>query len=185
MIKLEPCDVLLYVNEGTNWVSAFSRWAIGRYEHVSTYMGTAFLNTPFIYQSEGRGALIDSLQEHTNRLVTVMRADPAQITQAQKDQVIAEAIEIVSGPGSYYDYVAIVKFCVPYILKKKFPWLPINPPEYKRDRYMICSEAAAEAWWRAGISILPTDVIPLPGDFLTSLALDIVGEGRILVDVVP
>lgn len=185
MIKLQPCDLLLYVTEGANWTSVLSRWLIGRYGHVSTYIGQAFENMPFIYQSEGRGALIDSLQEHTNRLVLVMRPDPAEVTQEQKDTVIAKAIEIVSDPQSYYDYVAIIKFCVPYILKKKFPWLPINPPEYKRDKYMICSEAAAEPWWRAGIAILPTTVPPLPTDFVKSPVLQIMGEGRIFQDVVP
>jgi hypothetical protein len=50
---------------------------------------------------------------------------------------------------------------------------------------MICSEAVAEAFWRAGIDILPQDVIPLPGDFVESLILDPVYEGRLLENILP
>jgi hypothetical protein len=185
MIKLQPLDLLLYVNESNNWLlGTFSRWAIGRYEHVSTYVGIGFENVPFIYQSEGRGVVLDSLYEHTGRLVMVMRPKPS-ITDAQKDVVLKEAIGIVSNPDSYYDYVSIVRFCVPYVLKRKFPWLPFNPPDYKRDKFMICSEAAAEPWWRASLVILPLTRIPLPTDFLSSPILTPVGEGRVMQDVIP
>ena len=181
MIKLQPLDLLLYVNEGKSWVSAFSRWAIGRYEHVSTYVGVGFGNVPFIYQSEGRGVILDSLYEHTGRLVMVMRPNPS-ITQAQKDAVLKEAIGIVSDPNSYYDYVSIVTSCLPRVLEEKFPWIPI-PLKYQRDKTYICSEAAAEPWWRTGLMILPDTIVPLPGDFLTSPLLIQMGEGRLMEEV--
>ena len=177
MIKLEPYDVLLYVNEGKDWVSSFSRWAIGRYDHVAVYLGR--FNVPMLYQSVGRGVSIQSLQPDTGKLVLIMR--PA-LTLSENISVFNAAIELASNPQSYYDYLAIVKFCVPLILKRKFPWLPVSP-NYKRDRAMICSEAAAECFWRGGVEVLPKDAIPLPSDFVTSPVLEIKGEGRILKDI--
>jgi hypothetical protein len=179
-IKLNPCDAILYQNDRTDPISSFSRWAIGPYEHCSLYLGKAW-SIPFLYESDGRGVQVASLYRYMGRPVLILRPD---ITDRQRNKVIDEGISIASALDSYYDYLAIVRFCVPYVLKRKFPWLP-NPPEYKRDKYMICSEALAEAFWRADIPILPKDAIPLPGDFVKSPVLYPVGQGKLLKDVVP
>lgn len=178
MFRLEMGDILVYVDEGTGFTSSVSRWAIGRYNHVSMYLGEAMGGVPFIYESNGRGVSIVSLQYQTGRLVTVLRPEIEMQTTS------SEAIKIASDPKSYYDYFAYVHNCLPRVLKEKFPWLPI-PSQYHRDDAMICSEAVAEAFWRAGIDILPQDVIPLPGDFVKSLILDPVYEGRLLEDILP
>jgi hypothetical protein len=179
-MNLEPCDVTLFVNEGKGWISRFSRWAIGPFDHVAMYLGKAFDHVPFLYESDGRGASIENVQHHTGRLVRIMRPD---IDAPRKAAIINEAVRIASDDQSYYDYEAIVRFCVPMILNRKFPWLP-RPPQYKRDKFMICSEAVAEVFWRAGIDVLPKDVVPLPGDFVTSPILYPVGEGRLFEDTV-
>jgi hypothetical protein len=182
MFKLEPGDVFVFVNEDKGWTADISRWGIGRYGHAAMYVGFGFGgNVPFFFESTGRGCALHSLQHHFGELVTVMRP---QINASAKQQVINNAIDLANSDKGYYDYLCIAKNCIPRVLKEKFPWLPI-PPKYHRDPAMICSEAVAECYWRAGIEVLPEDVVPLPGDFLTSLIFDIAGEGRILQDVVP
>jgi len=178
MFTLEFGDILVYVDEGTGFTSSISRWAIGRYNHVSMYIGEAFGDIPFIYESNGRGASIVSLQHQTGRLVTVMRP------QMLMENVVNKAITIASDPQSYYDYLSYVTNCLPRVLMEKLPWLPL-PLKYQRDIFLICSEAVAEAFWRVGIDILPKDIIPLPGDFVKALMLDPVYEGRLLEDILP
>jgi hypothetical protein len=178
MFTLEVGDILVYVDEGTGFTSSVSRWAIGRYNHVSLYMGKAFGEVPFLYESTGRGVAVHSLQPQTGKLVTVMRP------VIRNSAVFLNAIDLATDPNSYYDYFAYVHNCLPRVLKEKFPWLFI-PSQYHRDDAMICSEAVAEAFWRAGIDILPQDVIPLPGDFVKSLILDPVYEGRLFEDILP
>jgi hypothetical protein len=178
MFKLEMGDVFVCVNEDRGFIASFSRWAIGQWDHVSMYVGKAFNEVPFLYESNGRGVAIHSLQPQTGRLVTVMRP------KIQIQKVIEQAIEIATDPKSYYDYYAIVHSCVPRVLKEKFPWLPI-PLQYHRDDAMICSEAVAEAFWKAGINVLPQDVIPLPSDFIMSSILNFVYGGRLLEDIQP
>ncbi len=179
-MNLEPCDVLLYVIEGKDIFSAISRWGEGRFGHAALYLDN-FFNVPMIYQSTGRGAALDSLQQDTGRLVLVMRPDSLR---ANRDSLIRQAITIASDPRSYYDYHCIARSCIPRLLKQKFTWLPI-PTQYHRDAAMICSEAVAEVFWRAGIDVLPKDIVPLPGDFAKSPILYPVCEGRLFDDIVP
>jgi len=205
MFQPEACDVFCYVDEGKGWTSTVSRWAIGRYNHVSLYIGRAFADIPFLYESNGRGVSIVNVQHQTGELVTVLRP---LISDMDKARVIRRGIEIASDPKSYYDYLAYVTNCLPRVLKEKFPWLPI-PPQYHRDASMICSEAVEEAFSRAGIDVLPDlivdtlvkyqilafyplaaleaelRVIPLPGDFVKSDVFDIKFEGRLFVDIWP
>jgi hypothetical protein len=180
VFKLEPWDVLLHVNEDKGWTAVISRWGIGRYGHVSMYLGVVFGQCPIMFESTGRGCAIHSLQHHFGDLVTVMRPQ----IDASLQPIIDNALELASSDKGYYDYIAIAKSCIPRVLKEKFPWLPI-PVKYHRDPAMICSEAVAECFWRADIEILPKDVVPLPGDFLKSLMLDPVHEGRLLEDIQP
>lgn len=181
MFKLEFGDVFLFVNEDKGWTADISRWGIGRYGHVALFTGPAFTNVPFLFESTGRGCAFHSLYHHYKELVLVMRP---QISLFSQLQIIGEAIDLSNDPEAYYDYFTIAKSCIPRVLKTKFPWLPI-PLKYHRDPMMICSEAVAECFWRAGIEVLPKDIAPLPGDFAESLILDPVHEGRLLQDIQP
>jgi uncharacterized protein YycO len=175
MIKLQPGDVLMFVQEGNDWKSVIGRWGIGRYGHVAMYLGNAFNVVPVMIESTGGGVEIHSLQYATGDLIKVMR--PKAISEI--DSIIKVAIDIASDPQSYYDYFCIIKNCLPRVFKEKFPWLPI-PLQYHRDAAMICSELVAEIYWKAGINILPKDIVPLPGDFESSPVLADLGEGRIM-----
>jgi len=178
-MKLESADIILYVNDRKDWFSTFKRWASGRYEHVSMYIGK-FHDIPMLYESDGRGVVIQNVAHQTGRSVVIMRPE---ITQIQKNKVIKTAFDIASSDKSYYDYFAIVKSAIPRLLKEKFSFLPV-PSQYIRDAMMICSEATAEPFWRNGIEILPQDVIPLPIDYYTSPILKYVCEGKLLEDIV-
>lgn len=185
-MKLEPCDVLVYLNEGKDPISRFSKWAIGPFDHVSIYLGKAHFyppqfSIPVLYESEGRGVAIKSLVQHTGRRVGVFR--PA-LSFGEKYFIMRWAVSIAGDPKSYYDYLSIVTNCVPRVLKEKFPWLPI-PPQYHRDPAMICSEAVAELFWLIGIEVVPRDVIPLPMDFTYSPVLQYMGSGTLIETVKP
>ena len=179
--KVEPCDVFLHVVEGDSLFSKLERWAVGNFNHVSMFIGEAFGDVPFLVESDGRGAVIQSLQQKTGQLVWVMRPG---IATADKKILISEAIKLASDDNAYYDYLAIVRSCIPRVLWEKFPFLPI-PPEYIRDQMMICSEAIAEIFWRSGFDILPKDIVPLPRDFEVNFLLTPVARGRIMEDILP
>jgi len=184
VIKLQPCDVLIFVQEGHDISSVIGRWGIGRYGHAAMYMGNAFGLVPVMIESTGGGVEIHSLQRSTGRLVKVMRPWLVTYDPDKRGLLIETAIEIASDPQSYYDFLGVVKNCLPRVLKEKFPFLPI-PPQYQRDSAMICSELVAEIYWRSGFEVLPRDVVPLPGDFESSPILQDMGEGRMFDIVVP
>lgn len=176
--KLEPADIILCVNDRSDWFSTFKRWGSGRYEHSAMYIGK-FHDIPMLYESDGRGVVIQNVAHQTGRPVVIMRPE---ITQMQRDKIIKTAFDIASSDKSYYDYFAIVKSAIPRILKEKFSFLPI-PSQYVRDAMMICSEATAEPFWRNGIEILPQNIVPLPTDYYTSPILKYAYEGELLEDI--
>jgi len=178
-MKLEPCDVLLFINEGTDIFSKISRWGAGRYSHVSLYLGEAF-GDYLVFESNLRGASLVNLKSEKGRLVKVMRPN---ITLAQKQFVISNAINLASDERAAYDIPVIILSCVPRILNEK-TCLDI-PYKYCRDIKVMCCEGVAECYWRAYIWILPKDKVPLMGDFETSPILEPVYVGRILEDIVP
>jgi hypothetical protein len=148
------------------------------------YVGFAdfgFHDTPFLFESTGRGCALHSLYHHFGELLLVMRSE---LDWSFTQQLIGNAIALSNDPKAYYDYFTIVESCIPRVLKTKFPWLPI-PVKYHRDPMMICSEAVAECFWRAGIEVLPKDVVPLPGDFEESPILQSMYTGRLLEDIQP
>lgn len=180
MTRLDTCDILLFVNDKSDPIHVFSRWAIGRYEHVAMYMGK-LLGVPMVYESRGRGACIASLLPQTGKQVTVMR----QLTfHKGGGPLIETACAIAADEKSFYDYFAIVHSVVPRVIAEKLPWLPL-PIRYHRDSLLICSEAVAEVFWRNNIMIIPDDEIPLPGDFVFSPYLRYAGGGRLMEEVVP
>lgn len=187
MFKLETCDVFLFVNESKGWTQDISRWGIGKYGHAAMYVGFAdfgFRDTPFLFESTGRGCALHSLYHHFGELLLVMRP---QVDLESKQWLIGNAIDLSNDPKAYYDYFTIVKSCIPRVLKAKLPF-PFNlliPVKYQRDPMMICSEAVAECFWRAGIGVLPKDIVPLPGDFEESPILQSMYTGRLLEDIQP
>jgi hypothetical protein len=190
MFKLQSCDILLFAQEGNGIKEIIGRWGIGKWGHVAM-IGDPF-GVPMLFESTGKGAGMHSLESNRGRLIKVMRLDIDSLfreigTQTIYDYLIKlmleTAINIISDPQSYYDYSCIIQSCVPRALKTKFPCLPI-PLKYHRDAAMVCSEFVAEIFWRVGITVLPQDVVPLPGDFETSPFLKPVADGRLLVDIV-
>jgi hypothetical protein len=196
--KIMPLDILVYINDRKDLFSRIKRWAIGPYEHVSIYLGKAW-GTPLKYESEGRGVAIKSLASDTGLPVVVMRAT---LTQEEKDKVFISILDICSNSGSYYDYFAVVKYCLPRIIERKFHFK--LPTKYKRDSYMICSEAAAEPFWRNYMRVLRCDTlrrsffagnklleeinttpIPMPSDFVNSDSLKYISIGNIFSDLFP
>ena len=177
--RLEPADILLCVNDRTDIFSRIYRGAIGRYEHVSMYIGT-FCDIPMLYESDGRGVVLQNVAHQTGRPVVVMRP---LIEWKYKHSVVATAINIASQDSSHYDYLAIMHSAIPRVIKEKLPFLPI-PSRYIRDDVMICSEACAETFWRRNILVLPKTVIPIPGDFFDSPILEYAYEGKLMEDIV-
>ena len=178
MFKLESADLILFVNNRTDLFSKIKREAIGRYEHIAMYVDK-FHDIPMLYESDGRGVVLQNLTHQYGRPVVIMRPDiPSDI----KRKIIKTAFDIASDDKSYYDYFAIVKSAVPRILKEKIPFLPI-PSQYVRDTMMICSEATAEPYWRNGLDVLPQNIVPLPGDYADSLMLTCAYEGLLGSDI--
>jgi len=176
MFKLEPADLLLCINDRTDLFSSIKRSFMGRYEHISMYVGN-FHSIPMLYESDGRGVAIQNIAHQTGRPIVVMRP-----LIEDKDSIVATAINIASQDKSYYDYLSLLHSAIPRVLKEKLPFIPI-PSHYVRDDMMICSEACAEPFWRLGIAVLPRTIIPLPGDFFYSPFLERVYEGKLLQNI--
>jgi len=193
-MKLETCDIILWINEKNDPISRLSRWAIGPYSHVAMYL-EKFEGVPMVYESRGRGVTIASLLPQIGSLVAVMRpifhllplkppfSSPETFIPL-KTRIIKTALLLAADEKSFYDYSSIVHSVLPRIIAEKLPWLPL-PVKYHRDIFFICSEAVAEVWWRNDMEILPRDVIPLPMDFALSPILRYVGTGKLMEDIVP
>lgn len=181
--KLLPGDCLVNVNRGKDPWSVIRRWAVGSYSHCFLYMGVLRLGAtryracagrvPMIFESYGRGASLRMLSEHYSEEVVVMRLKPQYRRRIPK--VLREAIKLASDPQAYYDYLVVVTHLIPWLILQKLG-IPV-PLKYHRNSLMICSEAIAEVFWRANVSVLPDDIVPLPGDFVTSDLLTKVYEG--------
>lgn len=192
--KLEPGDILVNVNVRSDPFSIVKRWFVGPYEHVFMYMGRLGLsrsghsssyltNVPFLFESNGRGVVLRSLSSRYGEKVAVMRLK-AEHDKRRIPRVLIEAIELASSFQSYYDYLGIVSWVLPRIICEKLG-LPM-PLSWHRDERQICSEAVFEVFYRARlVDILPFNVIPLPGDFVTaSPLLKEVWRGKLSEDVV-
>ena len=178
--KLEAGDVLVNVNKRNDPLSVVKRWAIGPYEHVFMYMGRLGLlreghssdmwNVSMLFESNGRGVVLQSLSNRYGQEVVVMRLK-SEHDRKRIPQVLDEAIKLASEPQSYYDYLCIMRFVLPRILRERLG-LPL-PLAWHRDAFQICSEAVFEVFYRAGLVdiLLPYCTPPLPGDFITDSAL--------------
>jgi hypothetical protein len=172
--KLEPADFLVNINRRKDPISAIKRWAVGEYSHVFAYLGildvaagNILISHPFLYESSGRGVVIQSLSNRYGEEVVVMRLRPGY--RDRIPLIIGWAIELASDPQSYYDYMCIPLNIIPRVLHDKFG-MPL-PVKYHRDEKQVCSEACAEICWRAKVPVLPENVVPLPVDFATNCPL--------------
>ena len=179
--KLQPGDILVNVNTGNDIWSKLKRWGVGEYSHVFMYLGTwtigrYIMEIPLLFESNGRGVTLRSLSERYGEEVVVMRLKPEF-----REKIIAilnEAILLASDLQAVYDYTCIPVHIIPRILHEKFG-MPLAL-KYQRDEQMVCSEACCECFWRAGILVLPQNVVPLPGDFVElSSILNEVNRGEL------
>ena len=134
-----------------------------------------------LFESSGRGAVMQALSNRYGQEVVVLRLRPEY--QGKTPRILTEAVKLASDPKAYYDYSIIALHIIPKVMLEKLH-LPI-PLKYQRDQKMICSEAVLEVFLRARVPVLPENVVPLPGDFLTdSRLLEEVWRGNLSAEVV-
>jgi len=193
--QLQPGDVLVNVNDRGDPLSVAKRWALSSpYEHVFMYLGKVgifvnrrqrrILRFPMLFESAGRGGVLQSLSNRFGQQVVVMRLK-SEHDRKRIPYVLDEAIKLASDPQAYYDYLCIVKFILPRLICEKLG-LPV-PLKYHRDPWHVCSEAVFEVFYRAKLVdiLLPFCVPPLPGDFVTdSLLLEQVWAGILSEELV-
>lgn len=187
--RLKPADILVNINSGTDLWSVIRRWAMGSpYTHCFLYMGVLRLGAtryracagrmPMLFESYGRGVSLRMLSERYGQEVVVLQLNSKY--RRRISEVLREAIKLASDPQAYYDYQCIATHVIPWLILQKLH-IPV-PLKYQRNSMMICSEACAEVFWRTGIDVVPEDVVPLPGDFAESPALELVHEGILSED---
>jgi len=194
MNKLEPGDILVNINDRGDPYARLKRWALSSpYEHVFMYMGevglyvslsqSRILRIPMLFESNGRGAVIQALSNRYGQKVAVLRLI-SEHDRRRIWRVLEEAVKLASDSRSYYDFLCILEFILPRLICEKLG-LPM-PLKYHRDPFMVCSEAVFEVFYRAGlVDILPGYCAPpLPGDFVDSPLLGVVWRGKLSEDIV-
>lgn len=177
--KLKPGDILVNVNHKKDPWSVIRRWAVGPYSHVFLYTGQMgfffdrrqgrIQRFPMIFESNGRGCCLRLLSERYGEEVVVMRLKYL-VSKRRIPYIIAEALNLASDPQSHYDYYCIIRFVLLRIICEKLH-LPM-PLAWHRDERQICSEAVYEVFYRGVLEgILPSNKVPLPGDFVTDSPL--------------
>jgi len=190
--RLEPADILVCVNDRNDPFSRVNRWLAGPYSHVFLYMGKLaiqgigftsphLVSVPMLFESSGRGVVLQSLSNRYGQEVVVLRLSSEQ---DKIPRVLREAIKLASEPSAYYDYLCIVRFAIPRLICEKLG-IPL-PLRYHRDPWHICSEAVNEVFIRGGIpDLLFLEGVPLPGDFVTeSLLLKEAWRGQLSEELV-
>ncbi len=179
-VVMNPCDILVCINDRKDLFSRIKRWVMGRYEHVEMYLGDKFYDIPLLYESDNRGVVIQNVAHQRGRKVRVMRLE---LTVRKRARLVRTAVRIASDSRSYYDWIGLIRFAALRVLREKIHknW---SLKLYQRDPKMICSEAVAEIFWRNKIDILPKDIVPVPADFAKdSQTLEFVAEGNLLVNL--
>lgn len=173
--KLEPGDILVTVNNRHDPISVIKRWALGSaFDHIFMYLGEVRIITspeqhqtlrfPLLFESNGRGVVLQSLSNRYSQEIVVMRLKEGYRQGIPK--VLKKAVKLASESQSYYDYLCIVRFAIPRLICEKLR-VPM-PLKYQRNPWQICSEACAEVFWRVKLEVLPRGIVPLPGDFVDS-----------------
>lgn len=176
---LQPGDILVNINDRGDPFSRIKRWGVGPYSHVFLYLGRLglfvdrgqrrILRVPMLFESFGRGVCLRLLSERYGERVVVMRLK-SEHDRRRIPWVLRAAIELASDPNSYYDYACIPLHIIPRILHEKLG-MPI-PLKYHRNPEQVCSEAINEVFIRGRLAdILPSGIVPLPGDFVTGSPL--------------
>ncbi len=178
--RLSPADILVNVNDRNDPFSRIKRWASGPYEHVFMYLGKVgilvsrrqprIMRFPMLFESNGRGVVIQSLSNRYGQKVVVMRLI-SEHDRRRIPRVLEEAVKLASQSQSYYDYLCIIRFVLPRLIFGKLG-LPM-PLAWHRDDRQICSEAVWEVFYRAKLVdiLLSYCTPPLPGDFVTDSTL--------------
>jgi len=194
--KLESADILVNVNERRDPISSIKRWAVGPYDHVFMYMGrlglsrsgyssSYIMSVPMLFESNGRGVVLQSLSNRYDQQVVVMRLR-TYFDKENIPNVLDQAVSLASDSQSYYDYLCIIRFVLPRLIFNKLG-LPM-PLSWHRDNQQICSEACYEVFYRAEMIeiLLPWCVPPLPGDFVTDSVLleKVWGPGKLSEDLI-
>ncbi|MBA7661325.1 hypothetical protein ES703_69340 [subsurface metagenome] len=171
---LNPADILVKVSNGHDPFSVIERWALGSpFDHVFLYLGAVRIITdprqhqtlrfPMLFESNGRGVVIQALSNRYGQEVVVMRLKEGYRQGIPK--VLKEAVKLASDESARYDYMCIVQFILPRLICEK---LGIAMPlKWHRNLLHVCSEAIFEVFYRAKYKILPLNRVPLPGDFVT------------------
>jgi len=176
---LQPGDVLVNINDQDDLFSRIKRWGVGPYSHVFLYLGRRglftdrgqrrILRVPMLFESNARGVCLRLLSERYGEKVVVMRLK-SEHDRRRIPWVLQAAIELASDPKSYYDFACIPLHIIPRILHEKLG-MPI-PLKYHRDERQVCSEAVNEVFIQGRlVDILPSGIVPLPGDFITDSPL--------------
>ena len=180
-LKLQPCDILVNVNDrGDPW-SKVKRWGIGPYEHISLYLGRMglfvyrkqprILRVPMIFESvPAQGVCLRQLSERYGEKVVVMRLK-SEHDRKRIPNVLLAAIDLASDDSAQYDFICIPLHIIPRILNEKFG-MPV-PVKYHHNEWHVCSEGVQVVFIRGRLyEILgPLCVPPLPGDFVTDSPL--------------
>jgi hypothetical protein len=178
--KLQPCDVLVNVNDRNDCFSRIKRWGIGPYDHVFLYLGQVglyayhkqprLLRVPMIFESNGRGVCLRQLSERYGEKVVVMRLI-SEHDRRRIPYVLRAAVELASDERSRYDYICIPLHIIPRILNEKFGMLV--PVKYHHNEQHVCSEAVHVVFIRGRLPDIlgPLCLPPLPGDFVVDSSL--------------
>jgi len=135
--------------------------------------------TPMLFESDGRGVVLQSLSIRYGQEVMVLRSNMAP---SNTEKILREAIKLASEKQAYYDYLVVAWHIIPRIIFEK---LGLDPPlKYQRNEQHICSEAILEVHLRAGIPVLPDDVVPLPGDFYWTTFYAYCWQGKLTDEIV-
>jgi len=175
--KLQPCDVLVNVNDRDDCFSRIKRWGIGPYDHVFLNLGemglyifrkqqVRVLLVPMIFESvPSQGVCLRQLSERYGEKVAVMRLKSAH-DRRRIPYVLLAAIDLASDNKARYDFICIPLHIIPRVFHEKFG-MPI-PGKYHRNEQHVCSEGVQVVFIRGELRDIlgPLCTPPLPGDFV-------------------
>ena len=179
--SMRPGDILLLRTAAWGILTPLVRRLVD-YDHVALYYAETRRGLPLIIESIGRGVLIRSLLVYSGQPVRLMRP---RVDDGTALRIAREAERPADNAGSWYGYFDVPRFVLPkLILAKLGQFLPsrwtltlkLLALGYRRNHLYICSELVAEAYRRAGLSLVDESTIPLPDDFARSEILESRGD---------